>query len=1482
MKPRLITILVLVVVATLVAGRLAVAGTCFFEIAWDGKDASVVGDDRQVFYTLPFTFPYFGREIVRISVNTNGLIELLESGESCVDCGARCTHFDGDHVTGNVDAIFAANDDLVTGVVIEALADRVEVVWIGTTYQDEYYFEHYPLSYKVILFDDGRVQWKFFDMAYDDYDCDLFSGLYDEMGNLEYEIPAGSTSFTGRAVNKAFEFDPNGPGISAIAWDSADASAAGDDEDVEYALPFTFPYFGRDITTINVNTNGLIELMEAGETCAECDAPCTYSDGDHAAGDIDAIFAANDDLGSGIIIEGFTDRVEIIWVGTTLRDRIFDTYWYLQGNPLSYRVILFDDGRVQWKFFDMDYSNRSCDLFSGMYDEVGDVEYEVPGGSTSFTGEAVYTAYEFAPMCVNKTSEQQKVTAGQVITYNVFINNFTGLDAPGVVMTDALPSSLDFVAGSLSASEGMSTESDDVITWNGTVAADTPVTITFAADVVSTTGGLITNTAWITHANLGTAGTSDMVSQSFTDQDYLFTNESDFPIVDAEKVTSTIEIADRFWIADVRVGVTADHDGRSDLYITLVDPRGVALDLLSGSGVDAEHLDVLFDDAADDTIEDDEASHSVGAPFYDNQRRPEGDSLSMFDGPSAQGTWMLIVDDAYYGDEGTLLQWSLFFDEYTAPYLMASKDAEALKVTTGDVITYHTVIRNIGPVDAMGVALTDTLPTALDFRPGSLSATAGTPAESGDVITWTGDVAAEDAVTITFATDVVSTTAGLISNRTWITHTSLSRVMTPTVISQNFVDQDYLYSNETDVLIPDDGCPIFTDSVINVPHDVTVKKVRVGVSAYHSMREDLELQLEGPSGTRVDLLDGTGGHNDDLDALFDDDSRWSTIFSFGSHDTAAPYYNVQGQTQGSKADPLSDLIGESGQGNWTLHVCDDGPGPVGALLQWSLFLDELSQPYLDLSTKDVSPTSVRIGQEVTYTLVMENRGFDASGVTLSDPIPDNSTFVPGSLRTEGGPPNATYDAGQNQIEWGPSTLGIGEVLTVSFAVTVDGPGADNVVANVAEVSASNVSSPVVRQATVDVVAPCNGVLDASGYVCQDSFDADGPSYTFEDISGTGAKLTFSGATAFPDDEGVADATMPFDFTFYDRTSNEMTVGVNGAIIFGATGQDVIGDQNIPISDPTGPDAPPYTIAPFWDDLLKYPPLGSEVYVDTRGVAPNRRFIVQWDNVSQWPYYGGITFQVVFYEGTEEILFRYEDVKFGDVFFDNGASATVGIRGNSIEYSYEEAVLEDGLAIRFYDSGEGPTPTPTATPTPTPTETPTPTSMPTETPTATSTATDMPTPTDTATPTATPSPTSTATDTPTATPTDTPTATATEPTTTTPTPTQTSTSTATGMPTATPTESPTATPARTATATATDTPTATPTDTPTASPTASPTATATPTHTPTATSTQDPKDEWFVYLPCVLRSGTQACATTDAGGLPLYLPALLRPLEMLLG
>lgn len=68
----------------------------------------------------------------------------------------------------------------------------------------------------------------------------------------------------------------------------------------------------------------------------------------------------------------------------------------------------------------------------------------------------------------------------------------------------------------------------------------------------------------------------------------------------------------------------------------------------------------------------------------------------------------------------------------------------------GEPVDFTLTLQNPGTTDALGVQVTDPLPSGFDFREGSLSASSGTAAYAAGVITWDGDVTAGSAVTIQF------------------------------------------------------------------------------------------------------------------------------------------------------------------------------------------------------------------------------------------------------------------------------------------------------------------------------------------------------------------------------------------------------------------------------------------------------------------------------------------------------------------------------------------------------------------------------------------------------------------------------------------------------------------------------------------------------------------------------------------------------------
>ena len=200
--------------------------------------------------------------------------------------------------------------------------------------------------------------------------------------------------------------------------------------------------------------------------------------------------------------------------------------------------------------------------------------------------------------------------------------------------------------------------------------------------------------------------------------------------------------------------------------------------------------------------------------------------------------------------------------------------------------------------------------------------------------------------------------------------------------------------------------------------------------------------------------------------------------------------------------------------------------------------------------------------------------------------------------------------------------------------------------------------------------PIGGGPDAFGYTWITS------TFNYIPANGSGTALNLT-------DDSEANVVSPFPIPFYGGSSTNLRVGNNGAILFNAT----VGD--VPLTNLAMAAAPDNFIAPFWDD---FDDETGNVYWLVTGTSPNRKLVVEWYSRPHYNGIGAATFEAVFFENGN-ILYQYLDTDFGNASYNNGVSATSGVRGvgapNSLEYSFNQAKLTDGLALCFVKPGNAP-------------------------------------------------------------------------------------------------------------------------------------------------------------------------------------------------
>lgn len=217
-----------------------------------------------------------------------------------------------------------------------------------------------------------------------------------------------------------------------------------------------------------------------------------------------------------------------------------------------------------------------------------------------------------------------------------------------------------------------------------------------------------------------------------------------------------------------------------------------------------------------------------------------------------------------------------------------------------------------------------------------------------------------------------------------------------------------------------------------VASSFTVSDVDLGVLATHTWRGDLQITLQSPAGTRVQLVNGdvNAVDGDNFNVRLDDAAATlvNTDGNSVSHTTTAPPYQNQFRPNAL----LSAFNGQNSAGTWRLEICDLFPSADdGTFQRADLYLTAVPAAYADLSlTSSVSNASPANGATISYTLTVSNAGapsLSASGITVGNILPLGTSFVSASG-------SGSFNSGTGI--WTVPTLAPGASATITINATV--------------------------------------------------------------------------------------------------------------------------------------------------------------------------------------------------------------------------------------------------------------------------------------------------------------------------------------------------------------------------------------------------------------------------------------------------------------
>ncbi len=757
--------------------------------------------------------------------------------------------------------------------------------------------------------------------------------------------------------------------------------------------------------------------------------------------------------GSTVVSE--TPVLHIEGIDVPAHGQVTVTFRVVVDNPLPAGVTQITNQGTVFYDSDGDGTNDSTQQTDGDTAQPGEQSTDIP-----VTAGANFDETTKGVVLQTDADANGAVTPGDTLRYTVVIPNTGDQDATGVTFSDPVPANTTYIALSVTATAGTPTYNAglDRIEWAGDITAGTSVTITFDVTVDSgiVVGTVLSNQGTVTYDSSTQLTDGDVTEPGRQPTDVTVggmpegvaikgvTDENGGNLEPGDSLLYTVVLQNRSGYAVDDLELT-DVIPADTTYIasSVTHPGGSTVvsetPVLHIEGIDVPahgQVTVTFRVVVDNPLPAGVTQiTNQGTVFYDSDGDGTNDSTQQTDGDTAQP-----------GEQSTDIPVTAGanFDETTKGVVLQT-DADANgAVTPGDTLRYTVVIPNTGDQDATGVTFSDPIPANTTYIALSVTATAGTATYNAglDRIDWTGDITAGTSVTITFDVTVDSgiVVGTVLSNQGTVTYDSSTQL--------------------TDGDVTEPGRQPTDVTVGGMPEGVAIKGVTDENGGNLEPGDSLlyTVVLQNRSGFAVDDLGLT-------DAIPADTTYIASSVTHPGGSTVVsetPVLHIEGID-----------VPAHGQVTVTFRVVVDNPLPAGVTQitnQGTVFYDsdgdgtndstqqtdgDTAQPgeqstdipvtagaNFDETTKGVvlqtdadANGAVTPGDTLRYTVVIPNTGDqDATGVTFSDPVPANTTYIALSVTATAGTP--TYNAGLDRIEWA-GDITTGTSVTITFDVTVD-------------------------------------------------------------------------------------------------------------------------------------------------------------------------------------------------------------------------------------------------------------------------------------------------------------------------------------------------------------------------------------------------------------------------------------------------------------
>ncbi len=306
-------------------------------------------------------------------------------------------------------------------------------------------------------------------------------------------------------------------------------------------------------------------------------------------------------------------------------------------------------------------------------------------------------------------------------------------------------------------------------------------------------------------------------------------------------------------------------------------------------------------------------------------------------------------------------------------------------------LVYAIEIRNTGALTATGTTLTDVFPDHATYDPGSAWSSVPSLTVTADTLSWVGEVGFDSTVLVTFSVTVDESYSGIVSNTAVISHPDIGYPVT--AMAETVVTDIPILTIEKTSSPAKPGA--------NKPLVYTLIVANMGQALYN---QPITVTDVVPVSTTL-LQVGDYG----ITSPVSDVVTWTRQLTLELRDTVEFTFSVLVDD----VDPETVITNDA-------YTVDS---PDTELEQGEIYTVTIVPPELVLS-KYVWPDPPGSNREMTYTLELFNAGSLATGLVITDRVPDTVSY------TRGG----AYSSGV--VSWSLPSLDTGELAEFEYTVYI--------------------------------------------------------------------------------------------------------------------------------------------------------------------------------------------------------------------------------------------------------------------------------------------------------------------------------------------------------------------------------------------------------------------------------------------------------------